>query len=215
MAGASCDRELAALRAERRAAGGGAIEVLAGDPRSSVVHLDSLVENARFELADGSAWTGRLEVGPDGAISPPATGPAPRVRGAALLTGAPLTAQGFRHGLPGEWGDLVVTITVILFAVSTGISWSYYGDRATEYLVGAWAIPIYRWIFVAFFFTGAILPLQAVWKFGDVALGLMTFPNLVALILLTGQVARMTREYFSREHVPFREERARAAKGGR
>jgi AGCS family alanine or glycine:cation symporter len=93
---------------------------------------------------------------------------------------------------------------VILFAVSTGISWSYYGDRATEYLLGSWAIPYYRWIFVGFFFMGAILPLSAVWKFGDVALGIMSFPNLVAIILLSGSVARMTRDYFSRPQKRYR-----------
>ena len=104
----------------------------------------------------------------------------------------------------------MVTIAVVLFAVSTGISWSYYGDRATEFLFGARAIPVYRWFFIAFFFLGSILPLEAVWTYGDVALGLMSFPNLITLILLSGGVARMTFTYFSKKQVPFREER----KGG-
>ena len=87
--------------------------------------------------------------------------------------------------------------------MSTGISWSYYGDRATEYLFGSAFIPVYRWVFIAFFFMGSLLSLEAVWKYGDVALGLMTFPNLVALLALSPAVVRMTREYFSREHRPF------------
>ena len=87
---------------------------------------------------------------------------------------------------------------------STGISWSYYGDRATEYLLGSRAIPIYRWIFIVFFFMGSILPLKAVWTYGDVALGLMTFPNLIACILLSGSVAAATREYFSRPQKRYR-----------
>ncbi len=93
---------------------------------------------------------------------------------------------------------------MILFAVSTGISWSYYGDRSVEYLFGAKAIPIYRWLFIFFFFMGSILPLRAVWTFGDVALGLMTLPNLLAILLLTGGVARLTKDYYSREHKPYR-----------
>jgi AGCS family alanine or glycine:cation symporter len=125
------------------------------------------------------------------------------IRGNAVLTGADLTAQAFNKAL-GWLGQLIVTIAVVLFAVSTGISWSYYGDRSIEYLLGSRAIPVYRWIFVVFFFLGGILPLSAVWKWGDVALGIMSFPNLVALILLTGAVVRMTREYYSREHKPFR-----------
>ena len=75
---------------------------------------------------------------------------------------------------------------MLLFAISTAISWSYYGDRATEYLFGARWVSTYRWIYVGFFFLGAILPLEAVWTFGDVALGLMSFPNLVALVMLSG-----------------------------
>jgi len=116
-----------------------------------------------------------------------------------VLTGADLTAAGFTAGL-GASGGLIVTIGVMLFAVSTGISWSYYGDRSVEYLFGPKAIPIYRWMFILFFFMGSILPLKAVWTFGDVALGLMTFPNLIAVILLSGKVATMTRDYYSRPH---------------
>jgi AGCS family alanine or glycine:cation symporter len=121
----------------------------------------------------------------------------------AYLTGADLTAHSFGKALGGA-GDLIVTIAVVLFAVSTGISWSYYGDRATEYVFGSGAIPIYRWVFVACFFLGSILPLQAVWTYGDVALGLMSFPNLIALILLSGSVVAMTRKYFSQPQTRFK-----------
>ena len=116
------------------------------------------------------------------------------------VTGADLTAAAFATGLPFAGSQMIVTIAVILFAVSTGISWSYYGDRSIEYLFGSGATKIYRWVFIAFFFMGSILPLSAVWTFGDVALGLMSFPNLIAVIMLSGGVATMTREYFSKEH---------------
>jgi AGCS family alanine or glycine:cation symporter len=128
------------------------------------------------------------------------------VRGGALLNGAPLTARAFRHGL-GGFGNLIVTFAVLLFAVSTGISWSYYGDRATEYLFGPRAVKTYRWVFIFFFFMGSILPLRAVWVYGDVALGLMSFPNLIALIFLTGGVVQATRLYFARDHQPYKKTR--------
>jgi AGCS family alanine or glycine:cation symporter len=141
-------------------------------------------------------------VASDGSTSV-ANGATPSLAGSALLNGAPLTGQAFRKGL-GGLGTLIVTLAVVLFAVSTGISWSYYGDRAVEYLFGAGAIPVYRWIFIFFFFVGSVLPLKAVWTYGDVALGLMTLPNLIAVFLLSGGVAVMTHDYLSRDHKPYK-----------
>ena len=153
---------------------------------------------------DGQPWSGRVVVSPeDGSLSVPDGTSAPALSGTALLNGATLTARAFQNGLSGV-GQLIVTLAVILFAVSTGISWSYYGDRSVEYLFGPVAIPIYRSLFIFFFFVGAVLPLKAVWTFGDVALGLMTFPNLLAVLLLSGTVTKLTRNYFSREHTPYR-----------
>ncbi len=140
----------------------------------------------------GTAFTGKIKV--EGEKLPQGF----EISVDQYLTGAPLTAWAFKKSLPGQRGDIVVTIAVLLFAVSTAISWSYYGDRATEYLFGREAVKIYRWIYVFFFFLGGILPLKAVWTFGDVALGLMSFPNLLAVFLLTGKVTEMTREYLSR-----------------
>ena len=97
-----------------------------------------------------------------------------------------------------------MTLAVILFAVSTGISWSYYGDRSVEYLFGSWAIPITAGSSSPSSSWAAILPLKAVWTFGDVALGMMTIPNLIALVFLTGFTVKLTRDYFSREHKPLR-----------
>jgi AGCS family alanine or glycine:cation symporter len=163
----------------------------------SLIRLGAVVERPRLLGADGQPWSGTLRVAAaDGTL----TGGADRVEGGALLTGAPLTAQAFERGLPGARGDLIVTLSVLLFAVSTAISWSYYGDRATEYVFGSGAIKIYRMFYVAFFFMGCLLPLSTVWTFGDVALGLMSFPNLITLILLSGSVAAMTRAYFARDH---------------
>jgi len=201
------DPQLIELREAREASGERTIDVVDGRPEGATLfYLSSVLDDAKIESKDGQAWTGRVEVdAEDGRLSIVEGAPRASVTGVGLLIGAPLTAQGFKHGLPGNWGNIVVTIAVVLFAVSTGISWSYYGDRATEYLFGSRAIPIYRWVFILFFFLGSILPLSAVWTYGDVALGLMSLPNLIALILLSGSVATMTVQYFSRKHVPFRQ----------
>ena len=165
---------------------------------ASLVHLGATVEDLRFVDADGQPWEGQLRLAADGTLAAVDAALPPRVLGSGLLTGAPLTARAFSVGLPGRHGDLIVTISVLLFAISTAISWSYYGDRATEYLFGPRAIPVYRWIYVGFFFLGCLLSVSTVWTFGDVALGLMSFPNLLALILLSGTVVSLTRDYFSR-----------------
>ena len=202
---ASTDGELRDFLRGGTMIGPSRVEVLDGRPQGATfLHLNAVVEDVVMTEDDGSSWNGTITLAPDGTVTAGSeTGKDPSVTGRALLTGAELTAHSFSKEL-GDLGDLIVTLAVVLFAVSTGISWSYYGDRSTEYVFGSWAIPIYRWVFVAFFFLGGILPLKAVWTFGDVALGLMSFPNLIALVLLSGSVVAMTREYFSREHKPYR-----------
>ncbi len=120
------------------------------------------------------------------------------LEGGMLQNGSPLTAWAFREGLgrlAGGRGHLLVTISVFLFGLSTAISWSYYGDRSMYYLVGArWVMP-YRVVFCVAHFFGAVFALELVWGFGDVALGLMTVPNLLSILLMTHLVGRWTREY--------------------
>ncbi|MBN1466588.1 alanine:cation symporter family protein [candidate division KSB1 bacterium] len=120
----------------------------------------------------------------------------------ARLNGSPLTALAFKTGLSPlfPWGDKIVTLSVFLFAISTAISWSYYGDRSVEYLFGRRAILPYKLVFVMAHFIGAIVSLEIVWGFGDVALGLMAIPNLIALVALSAKVRTMTADYFARKH---------------
>src|SRR5690606_41728451 len=93
-----------------------------------------------------------------------------------------------------------------LFAIPTAISWSYYGDRCAYYLFGPKAVLPYRVVFVLMHFVGAVASLDAIWALGDTFLAIVVFPNLIALLLLSGQVAEMTRSYFERRP---REENAR------
>jgi len=124
-----------------------------------------------------------------------------------MMNSSILTSYAFKEGLSWliGWGDKIVTTSVLLFAVSTAISWSYYGDRATDYLFGAKAIIYYKWVFLMFVFIGAIAELEAVWSFGDAALGFMTFPNLISIVLLSGYLKKITKEYFSYKHLTYKE----------
>jgi len=118
--------------------------------------------------------------------------------GNAVETGAPLTMLGFQVGMPGNFGQYIVVLGVLLFAISTAISWSYYGDRCAYYLFGPKAVLPYRVVFVLMHFVGAVASLDAIWALGDTFLAIVVFPNLIALLLLSGQVAEMTRSYFER-----------------
>ena len=124
-----------------------------------------------------------------------------------ILNGSLLTSLAFKEGLSWiiPFGDKIITLGVLLFAISTVISWSFYGDRATEYLFGEKAIPVYRTFYISFVFIGAIATLEAMWAFGDAALGFMTFPNLISIVLLSGTLKKMTKDYFEMEHKTFKD----------
>ena len=121
--------------------------------------------------------------------------------GDAVENAAPLTAAAFREGLAplGDWGHLIVVFGVLLFGISTAISWSYYGDRCAHYLFGQSALLPYKVLFLTAHFLGAVLPLAVVWALGDVALAIVIWPTLIARIFLAPTVVEETRSYFERK----------------
>ena len=121
-------------------------------------------------------------------------------------TGAVLTMQSFDKALPG-YGQWMVVIGVMLFAFSTVIAWSYYGEKGIEYLAGDRAKMPYKWVYIIFTLLGARFDLKAVWAYADTANGLMAVPNLIALMALSGVVVSMTKKYMREKaeglHIPF------------
>ncbi|TVR53623.1 MAG: sodium:alanine symporter family protein [Gemmatimonadales bacterium] len=117
----------------------------------------------------------------------------------APQNGAPLTMLAFQRGLPGDWGHYIVILTVLLFGISTAIAWSYYGDRCAYYLFGEKAVLPYKLIFVGMHFVGAVVPLAVAWTLGDIFLGLVIIPNLIAVVVLTPKVKEITNSYFKRK----------------
>jgi len=118
--------------------------------------------------------------------------------GDAVENGAPLTMVAFGKGL-GPIGPFIVLVSVLLFAISTAIAWSYYGDRCANYLFGPKAIRPYKAAFVTAHFLGAVVSLSVAWTLGDVFLGIVILPNLLGLLLLSGRVREMTDSYFARK----------------
>ncbi|MBE0495009.1 MAG: sodium:alanine symporter family protein [Campylobacterales bacterium] len=106
-----------------------------------------------------------------------------------------LTMLSFGHHL-GDVGVFVVSVATVLFAYSTILGWSYYGEKAFEFLLGERRVRLYRVLFIAGVMVGAMLKLEFVWNFSDMMNGLMAIPNLIALLMLSNVVAGETTRYF-------------------
>lgn len=115
------------------------------------------------------------------------------------LSAALITGQAFTTGLPGEWGHWLVTLALIMFAFSTILGWSYYGERNIERLFGIRAVMPFRVVFSLVVFVGCTTELGVVWSFSDVMNGLMALPNLIGLLVLSGLIARETRYYLKHD----------------
>ncbi len=112
-------------------------------------------------------------------------------------TGAALAGEAFSVGLPGTWGNVVVTTSLVLFAFSTVIGWSYYGETSIVYLFGPKAAMPYKMAWLVFIYLGAIGSLHLVWDVADTLNGLMAIPNLIAVLASIGLLRRLMREFFS------------------
>jgi AGCS family alanine or glycine:cation symporter len=112
-------------------------------------------------------------------------------------TGAELAGQAFSTGLPGTWGNVVVTTSLVLFAFSTVIGWSYYGETAIVYLFGTRAALPYKVAWLVFIYLGAVGSLHLVWDVADTLNGLMAIPNLIAVLGSIALLKRLIREFFS------------------
>lgn len=110
-------------------------------------------------------------------------------------TGVALTIQAFSAGLPGMWGNFIVTVGAITFAFSSILAWEYYGEKCFEYLFGDKWVHFYRYLWVLFVFVGSMIKLELVWNFADAMNALMAVPNLIGLILLSGILFRETQSY--------------------
>jgi AGCS family alanine or glycine:cation symporter len=194
----------------------GQLKVVGGQPEGfDLIRNHSIVDEPQFLITDNTVLKTKLRAF-DGTIGldPTAEGKLELgtlidaagqqvegslvMRGKAMQNGSPLTAWAFQRGLgkiAGGNGHLLITLAVFLFGLSTAISWSYYGDRSILYLAGPkWVMP-YRIFFCVAHFLGAVYSLELVWAFGDLALGLMTIPNLISILLLTGIVKGWTKDY--------------------
>ena len=158
----------------------------------SVLHKRSIAEDVRFLTAKGTPFSGTVAV-ENGSLATPGI----TLQGKSLVHSVRLTSEAFKRSFFGEYGQYAVTIGLVLFAFSTAIAWSYYGDRAITYLFGTrWVMP-YRAAYVLAFFLATILDTSLVWLVSAVTLALMALPNLVGIVLLCREMKASVREYWA------------------
>ena len=158
----------------------------------TVIHNRSISEDVKV-LRGGALYTGTVVI-ENGALNDPNLS----LSGYSLLHSVPLTAQAFRSSFLGQWGEYLVTVGLVLFAFSTALAWSYYGDRAVTYLVGSnWVMP-YRLLYVSGFFLATVVDTSLIWLISAITVALMTLPNLIGILLKAQEIKRMTREYWIR-----------------
>ncbi len=162
------------------------------DHAVTILHNRSIAEEVLVTVA-GQPFSGVLSV-TDGAFSTPDID----LQGRSLLHSVPLTARAFQQSFFGIYGEYAVTIGLVLFAFSTAIAWSYYGDRAVTYLWGTpWVRP-YRIVYVLGFFLATVVDTSLVWLISAITVALMTLPNLIGIFLMRREVRTMTRDYWTR-----------------
>lgn len=155
----------------------------------TVFHNNSIAEDVTF-YQNGNLFEGPLEIA-NGEIKDSSI----VVEGKSLIHSAELTSKAFGSGVLGKYGEYIVAIGLLLFAFSTAIAWSYYGDRSTAYIFGENAVPWYRLIYVACFIAAAIIDTTVVWNIAYVVVALVTIPNLFALFILRKEMKEQVTTY--------------------
>ena len=111
--------------------------------------------------------------------------------------GAAMTADAFSTVFP--FGGQIVAIALVLFAFTTLLGWSYYGERSIEYLFGTRSIMPFRCLWVVAVPVGALVELDLIWLIADTLNAMMALPNLIALIALSPVVVKLTKDYFAKD----------------
>ncbi len=161
------------------------------DAEITILHNRSIAEDVYFHV-NGAPYNGAIVID-NGSLSGDVS-----LRGKSLLHSVPLTVEAFKRSFLGDYGQYAVTLGLMLFAFSTAIAWSYYGDRAITYLFGLrWVLP-YRLFYCAVFFIAAVVDTSMVWLFSAVTLALMALPNLFGIMLLRQDMKQTVRDYWRR-----------------
>ncbi|MFL2534732.1 MAG: alanine/glycine:cation symporter family protein [Candidatus Azotimanducaceae bacterium] len=170
----------------------GKIEVVEGLMQPgpyTLIHNRSIAEDVQVG-DDDRRYTGSLNV-VDGNLET-----AVAISGASLIHSAALTSEAFTRSVFGDYGRYVVALVLLLFAFSTAVAWSYYGDRAVVYLFGTQWLTPYRLAYVVGFFFAAVADTSLIWLIAAITVAFMTIPNLVAILLLRREMKDAVADYW-------------------
>jgi alanine or glycine:cation symporter, AGCS family len=160
----------------------------------TLMNARSIAENVTYSIgSEEDLFTGRIEV-----INGVPQKDNLVVSGMSLVHSAKLTTIAFTRGYFGDFGQYIVSIGLLLFAFSTAIAWSYYGDRAMTYLLGPKSVMPYRVIYVAGFFWAAFSDTTLVWALSAVSIVVMTLPNLFGIMMLRKEMKDTMNEYWNK-----------------
>lgn len=156
----------------------------------TVIHNRSIAENVSYLVGD-QPFNGELDI-IDGELQNSAI----TITGYSLVHSVELTTKAFTRGLFGEYGQYIVSLGLVLFAFSTAVAWSYYGDRAMTYLFGVRTVMPYRIAYVVGFFIAAVSDTSLIWLISAITVALMTIPNLVGILILHKDMKNTVAEYW-------------------
>jgi AGCS family alanine or glycine:cation symporter len=172
----------------------GQLEVKGGNIITPVtlIHARSFAEDVRV-LKNGQPYSGQVEV--NGGVLNDQLGVIV-LQGLSLIHSAPLTTEAFGNSFLGIYGRYIVSIGILLFAFSTAISWSYYGDRAVTFLFGPQYVKYYHVVYVIGFFLASFTDTSIIWTFSGITIALMTIPNLFGILLLHKEMKETVNKYW-------------------
>ena len=174
----------------------GQVQVVAGRAASAgftLLNSRSIAEDVRYQQ-DGKPFTGALQV-VDGQLQGQV-----QVIGRSLIHSVDLTSEAFTRGWLGDYGRYIVSIGLVLFAFTTSVAWSYYGDRAMTYLLGVRAVMPFRALYVLGFFVAAIADTSLIWLLSAITIVLMALPNLFSILLLHREMSATVKDYWQGFH---------------
>ena len=176
----------------------GVVTIVAGKAQNTadftLMNARSIAEDVSYGVgSEEDLFTGRFEV----------VNGVPQknnlvVSGKSLVHSAKLTTIAFTRGYFGDFGQYIVSVGLLLFAFSTAIAWSYYGDRAMTYLLGPKSVMPYRVVYIAGFFWAAFSDTTLVWALSAVAIVVMTLPNLFGIMMLRKEMKDTMNEYWNK-----------------